>query len=221
MQTHESLGILVGDPGYAECGRNLEQVHAQAFVHATDTLIPVGPPEYVPNASVGGRVHLRALSLQTSSQHIQRVYHGRTKGPRGGTDDSRRQIAWQRILLVNAQMPCLCPRVGSLQKFESAHVDGTVRKHADETHRDAPISSAESAILDHVARSLHEQGVACQPAFYGLTLKPEFQGVEGIDAEPSYKVSFNSTHGKVEPQVGWLTVLSFLQRRRLRISSMG
>lgn len=183
VQTHESLGILVGDPGYTECGCDLEQVHAQAFVHAADTLIPVCLPEYVPNAGVGGRVHLRALSLQTSSQHIQRVYHGRTKGPRGGTDNSCRQVAWQRILLVNAQMSRLCPRVCSLQKFESAHIDGTVREHADETHGDSPIGSAEYAILDHIPRSLHEQGIACQPAFYGLALKPELQSVEWIHAE--------------------------------------
>lgn len=63
MQAHEPLGILVGDPRYAECGRDLEQVHAQAFVHATYALVPVCPPEYVPNAGVGGRVHLGTLSL--------------------------------------------------------------------------------------------------------------------------------------------------------------
>lgn len=93
MQAHESLGILVGDPRYAECGRDLEQVHAQAFVHATYALVPVCPPEYVPNAGVGGRVHLRALSLQTSSQHIQGIYHGCTERSRSGTDNSCGHVA--------------------------------------------------------------------------------------------------------------------------------
>lgn len=174
MQSHELLRVLVHDPRYAQRRRHLQQIGRKALVQAANAFVDVRLVCHVPDARVRRWVHHGTLGLQSRSQHVERVYHSRTKGSRCRSNNRRHDVAWCRVLFVNSIVTSLLARKVLLQKLKGAHVDRTVREHAHQAHGNAPVRRAECTLGDHLARCLYEKRIASGTALDSLALQSEF-----------------------------------------------
>lgn len=92
---------------------------------------------------------------------------------RKGTNTTGSEGAWHSIFLVASQYFSIVAHKTSLQEFESAEINGRIRKHADETHCQATIRCAPGPLCIHLLGGLDDELVARGTSSNGFTLHAE------------------------------------------------
>ena len=124
-----------------------------------------------------------SLTLQTSPQQVNRINDGGTKRTTEAANQRGEERARHSILLVAAAQARIPRRHLALEVLEGAQVDGRVREHADQAHRQAAVEGARARLRPHLARRLQDQLVAVCAAGHRLALHSKFERVERIDEE--------------------------------------
>ena len=159
------------DAAYDGHGRNdLEQIRCQASEQAAESLAGHRLATDVQDARVRGRMDGGPLSLKTGPEQVQRVDDRCAQGAADGPDAGRRETAERGIVLVAASAAGFAPREGAFEVLERAEVDGGVREHADQAHRQTLVEGPNAAGREHLHGRVGDQTIAPEAALDRLAL---------------------------------------------------
>jgi len=97
-----------------------------------------------------------ALTLQTGTQQVNRINDGGAERTTKAANQRGEERAGHSILLVAAAQARVPRRHLALEVLEGTQVDGRVREHADQAHRQAAVEGARARLRPHLARRLHD-----------------------------------------------------------------
>lgn len=185
-KVHHLFRVLIAHVRDRNSWDDLQQVRRKSLEETAVSLLADTSLPAVDDTSIGLRVKIGSLSLETRTEEIDGVDDRSSKSSRECAHSAGGKVSWLDIRMIDWET-CgfgIIGDEGLLAELERSKVKRGVWEHAAETHGESAVRGADKPLLVHLLGRLEDKLVATRSFLRYIALHAELECIERVNAQP-------------------------------------